>query len=157
MPALAKLIWQFLSFYMAGQRTGLLVSGRPRRVRPRLASDKAGNPPRPSLIPTIFDQSVFYREYHCPICRGYLKQLDSLLDQRPDLGVSSAIAVSGDDAERAAQTVQVWGLGRLAVGDGQTIESMGEWGLFVSKVPDAPPTSVAIETNGHTRAGPSSA
>jgi peroxiredoxin len=76
---------------------------------------------------------VFYRGLHCPVCKGYLRQLDRMLDDFAAVGVTSVVAMSGDSAERARESVQEWGLGRLAVGYGQTIESMREWGLFVSK------------------------
>ena len=83
--------------------------------------------------PDSFTLVVFYRGRHCPVCRGYLTQLEGLLDELAGAGVTSVIAVSGDDEERAAKTVADWGLDRLTVGYGQTVESMREWGLFVSK------------------------
>jgi len=83
--------------------------------------------------PDSFTLVVFYRGLHCPICRGYLKQLEGLLDRLAEVGVTSVIAVSGDDEERASRTVEDWGLNRLTVGYGQSVESMREWGLFVSK------------------------
>jgi peroxiredoxin len=76
---------------------------------------------------------VFYRGYHCPVCQGYLKQLDGLLDRLAEIGVTSVIAVSGDDEDSASRSVKEWGLERLPVGYGQSIESMREWGLFISK------------------------
>src|SRR5579884_3199470 len=83
--------------------------------------------------PSRFTLVVFYRGSHCPICAGYLKQLESLLDDLHDLGVTSVIAVSGDDEEHAALSAKEWGLSRLALGYAQSVESMREWGLFVSK------------------------
>lgn len=83
--------------------------------------------------PDRFTLVVFYRGYHCPVCRGYLKQLDALLDRLTELGVTSVIAVSGDEADAARRTVQEWGLNRLTVGFGQSVDSMRQWGLFVSK------------------------
>lgn len=83
--------------------------------------------------PDRFTLVVFYRGLHCPVCRGYLKQLDSLLDRLAETGVTSVVAVSGDDEARATQSVNEWGLEHLAVGFGQTVESMRDWGLFVSK------------------------
>lgn len=83
--------------------------------------------------PEAFSLVLFYRGLHCPVCRGYLKQLDGMLDQFADLGVTSVVAVSGDDRDRAEQTVQSWRLDRLPVAYGQTIASMRDWGLFISK------------------------
>lgn len=83
--------------------------------------------------PDRFTLVVFYRGYHCPVCRGYLKQLDALLDRLTELGVTSVIVVSGDEADATRRTVQEWGLNRLTVGFGQSVDSMRQWGLFVSK------------------------
>lgn len=79
--------------------------------------------------PERFTLVVSYRGYHCPVCRGYLKRLDRLAE----VGVTSVIAVSGDEEHRATQTVEEWGLERLPGGYGQPILSMREWGLFISK------------------------
>ncbi len=82
--------------------------------------------------PDSFTLVVFYRGLHCPICRGYLAELNQTLDDFAGAGVTSVVEVSGDDADRAQQSVTDWGLDRLQVGYGQSIESMRAWGLFVS-------------------------
>jgi len=82
--------------------------------------------------PDSLTMMVFYRGYHCPICRGYLKQLDQMLDEFTRAGVS-VIAVSGDTEANARQSVAEWNLENLSVGYGQTVESMRDWGLFVSE------------------------
>lgn len=83
--------------------------------------------------PDRFTMVVFYRGHHCPVCRGYLKQLDGLLDKLAEVGVTSVVAVSGDDEQRATRSAEEWGIGRLPLGYGQSVGSMREWGLFVSK------------------------
>lgn len=83
--------------------------------------------------PDAFTLVVFYRGLHCPICRGYLKQLDTMLDEFAAAGVTSVVAVSTDDRDRAERTVESWQLSRLAVAYGQRIDSARRWGLFVSK------------------------
>lgn len=83
--------------------------------------------------PDRFSLVVFYRGYHCPVCRGYLRQLDGLLDSFAEVGTTSVVAVSGDDDERATKSATEWGIERLSLGYGQSIESMRAWGLFVSK------------------------
>ncbi len=83
--------------------------------------------------PDSFTLVVFYRGLHCPICRGYLTELNRTLDEFAATGLTSVVAVSGDDAERAQRSVTDWGLDRLQVGYGQSVESMRDWGLFVSK------------------------
>lgn len=83
--------------------------------------------------PDRFSLVIFYRGYHCQMCRAYLTQLDGLVERFADVGVTSVVAVSGDDAQRARRSVDEWGLGQLQVGYGQSMESMREWGLFISK------------------------
>jgi len=82
--------------------------------------------------PETFTLVVFYRGLHCPVCRGYLAQLDRALGELADAGASPVVAVSGDDKDAAERSVEEWKLGDLAVGYGQSVESMREWGLFVS-------------------------
>lgn len=82
--------------------------------------------------PARFTLVVFYRGLHCPICRGYLSQLDRAVAELADLGVE-VIAVSGDDAERAGRSVTEWHLEHLRVGYAQSVTSMRAWGLFISK------------------------
>jgi hypothetical protein len=48
--------------------------------------------------------------------------------QAPEL----VISISGDTGERAEETKSEWGLERLTLGYGQSVDSMREWGLFVS-------------------------
>ena len=83
--------------------------------------------------PDAFTLVVFYRGLHCPICRGYLAELNRTLDDFAATGVTSVVAVSGDDADPAQQSVIEWRLDHLRVGYGQSVESMRDWGLFVSK------------------------
>ncbi|MHB1784988.1 MAG: peroxiredoxin-like family protein [Acidimicrobiales bacterium] len=82
--------------------------------------------------PEHFTLLVFYRGWHCPICRGYLAQLDRAVDDLTSLGVG-VVAVSGDAEDRARQSVEEWKLTGLRVGYGQDVASMRAWGLFVSK------------------------
>ncbi len=82
--------------------------------------------------PEKFSMIYFYRGYHCPVCKVQLRQLDRQLDEFAARGVE-VIAVSGDGEERARKSRDEWGLERLRVGYGQSIESMREWGLFVSR------------------------
>lgn len=83
--------------------------------------------------PDAFTLVLFYRGLHCPVCRGYLQQLDGMLEDFAAGGVTSVVAASTDDRERAERTVATWHLSRLAVAYGQSIASAREWGLFISK------------------------
>ena len=81
--------------------------------------------------PPLFTMVVFYRGYHCPICKTYLRDLDGRLAEFEKLGVES-LAVTSDSADRATKTVAEWELANLPVGYGLGIEAVRAWGLFVS-------------------------
>lgn len=74
---------------------------------------------------------VFYRGLHCPICKGWLAQLDQVVDQLNERGVD-VVAISCDSRERAERTVREWGLKRLTLGYGLTIEQARTWDLYIS-------------------------
>ncbi len=82
--------------------------------------------------PDAFTMVVMYRGLHCPICKTYLRELDAKLGDFAELGVE-AIAVSGDDSDRAEKTMEEWGLENLKIGYGQSIDNMRDWGLYISK------------------------
>ena len=81
--------------------------------------------------PQNYTLIVFYRGLHCPICANYLRDLDRKVADFVERGVD-VIAVSGDDRARAAETKAEWGLETVAIGHGQSIASMREWGLYIS-------------------------
>ncbi len=82
--------------------------------------------------PDTLTLAVFYRGYHCPVCKVYIGELAGKLSEFTERGVD-VIAVSGDSEERARKSAQEWNLGSLTIGYGQSIDSMREWGLFVSQ------------------------
>ncbi len=81
--------------------------------------------------PENFTMIVAYRGLHCPICRGYLAELDRTLEEFGKRGVE-VIAVSTDILERAAQTKDEWRLRNLRIGYGLSIPKAREWGLYIS-------------------------
>ena len=81
--------------------------------------------------PAHFTLIVFYRGLHCPVCRGYLSELNRLHADFTARGVEVFVA-SSDGAERAAQAVRDWGLSNLTVGHGLPIDEARRWGLYVS-------------------------
>ena len=85
----------------------------------------------PGGHPLLFTMVVFYRGYHCPICKTYLRDLDERFAEFEKLGVA-AIAVTSDSEDRATKTVVEWELAKLPVGYGLGIEAGRAWGLFVS-------------------------
>ncbi len=81
--------------------------------------------------PQNFTLVVFYRGLHCPVCRTYMTELNRLHGDFVARGVG-VVGISGDTAERAAQTVKDWGLSNLTIGHGLSIEKAREWGLYIS-------------------------
>lgn len=92
--------------------------------------------------PASFTLVVFYRGLHCPICKGYIGELDRLADDFRERGVT-LIAVSSDTAERARRTREDWGLEKLEIGYGLGLDKAREWGLYVSS--SRGKTSLGIE------------
>lgn len=74
---------------------------------------------------------VFYRGYHCPVCKSYIPKLEKLLKKFEDLGVR-VIAASSDSKERAEKTYREWGLDKLKPAYGLSIEDARKWGLYIS-------------------------
>ncbi len=90
--------------------------------------------------PEEFTTIVFYRGFHCPICKAYLTSLERVLGDFARLGVE-AIAISGDSLQRAKEAKSEWGLKQLTLGYDQTIGSMRDWGLYVSQgISDSEPS-----------------
>ena len=82
--------------------------------------------------PDLFTMVVFYRGYHCPVCKTYLLNVQSLIESYAGVGVS-IIAISMDTAERAGKTVDEWGLHDLTVGYGLSKSDAKAWGLYLSQ------------------------
>jgi peroxiredoxin len=81
--------------------------------------------------PENFTMVVVYRGYHCPICSMYLGDLNRKVEQFAEKGVN-VVVISSDTEERAAEAKEKWGLDKLTIGYGLTLDSGREWGLFVS-------------------------
>ncbi|MDP2087555.1 MAG: redoxin domain-containing protein [Gemmobacter sp.] len=81
--------------------------------------------------PTSFTVIAFYRGLHCPVCKGFLSELNRLV---PDFAAAGAgvIAVSMDPADRAAKAVAEWGLDKLTVGYGLTEAQARDWNLYLT-------------------------
>ena len=78
-----------------------------------------------------FSLVVFYRGYHCPICRTYLTELNRLADDFAQRGVE-ALVLSSDTQERARRAADEWSLDRLDLGYGLPLDVARRWGLYVS-------------------------
>lgn len=92
--------------------------------------------------PENFTLAVFYRGYHCPICRAYLNDLKRNREGFANLGVES-IVISSDNEERAQVTFDEWRLDGLAVGYDLALSDAQELGLYISS--GIGKTSVGIE------------
>jgi peroxiredoxin len=105
----------------------------PRKPVPSLEFDLLGGG-RWSLrddTPERFNMLVFYRGFHCPICRRYTSELDGMIGEFDKRGVSTVIT-SNDTQERAQMTKDAWGLPKLKIGYGVPLEMSRAWGLYVS-------------------------
>jgi peroxiredoxin len=81
--------------------------------------------------PENFTMIVFYRGYHCPVCKAYLGTLEGLADAYEKAGFS-IIAASMDTRERAEKSADEWALSKVTVGYGLTEETARDWGLYLS-------------------------
>lgn len=81
--------------------------------------------------PETFTMVVFYRGLHCPICKGYLGELEKLIDDFRDKGVE-VVAVSSDGRERAEQAAQDWGLEKTPIAYDLDLDAARAWGLYIS-------------------------
>jgi len=81
--------------------------------------------------PEAMSMVVFYRGYHCPLCKTYMGKLDSMADEFLAKGIEP-VAVSMDGEERAAKTRREWGLENLPVAYGLDEADARAWGLWVS-------------------------
>ena len=92
--------------------------------------------------PENFSLIVFYRGLHCPICSGYIRDLDRKQEKFNEKGVA-VLALSSDSAERARQTKESWDLPNLTIGHSLPIQTARDWGLYISTSRGV--TSVGIE------------
>ena len=81
--------------------------------------------------PQSFSMLVFYRGLHCPICKGYLRDLDRRLEDFAKRGVE-AVAISTDTQERAERSRREWGIEHLTIAYALSIEQARQWGLYIS-------------------------
>lgn len=91
--------------------------------------------------PENFSLLIFYRGWHCPICRAQLLNAQSRLYDFRRRGVR-VVAISTDDGNRAALTKKRWGLDRLDIAYGLSLEQARAWGLYISTKREATPTGV---------------
>lgn len=113
--------------------------------------------PVPSLVLPLIDGATFdlaregsergtivcfYRGLHCPICAGYLKELEAQTEAFAERGVTT-VAVSSDGEDRARQMAEKIGARRLRFAHGLPLAEAREWGLYISTSRGT--TSIGIE------------
>jgi peroxiredoxin len=109
------------------------MSIKPRAKAPALDLPTVGSG-RFSLAgkkPESFSMLVFYRGLHCPICKSYLRDLDRKLEDFTKRGVE-VVAISTDTRERAERSRKDWGIERLPMAYGLSIDQARQWGLYIS-------------------------
>lgn len=81
--------------------------------------------------PENFTLVVFYRGLHCPICVGYLKELERLTPDFAERGVKT-VAISSDGEERTAKMKEKVGGEHLRWAHSLPLAKAREWGLAIS-------------------------
>lgn len=106
---------------------------RPRALAPALRVDQldGGYFDIRTAHPKAFTLLVFYRGLHCGFCRRYLQDLDSHMDEFTKRGVD-VLALSCDTRQRAEQSRDAWGLKKVPLAYGLSLEVARDWGLFIS-------------------------
>jgi len=84
----------------------------------------------------------FYRGLHCPICAGYLTELERLTPEFAERGVKT-IAISSDVQQRGQDMAEKIKAKELRIGYGLTLSKAREWGLYISTSRGV--TSIGIE------------
>jgi len=104
----------------------------PRKPVPTLSLETAGGSRVTlDLKPEQFTMVVFYRGYHCPVCRKYLSELDGLMHEFGTRGVHVVVA-SSDTRERAVKTKEEWKLLHIDPAHGLPLDEARTWGLYIS-------------------------
>jgi peroxiredoxin len=81
--------------------------------------------------PEHFTLIVVYRGLHCPICSGYLRDLNRKLPKFAGLGVD-VIAVTNDPEDRAERAKAEWDVDDLSIGYDLDLNVARDWGLYIS-------------------------
>ncbi|MGI9402485.1 MAG: peroxiredoxin-like family protein [Rhizobiaceae bacterium] len=84
----------------------------------------------------------FYRGLHCPICAGYLTELERLTPEFAKRGVTT-VAVSSDSEERARGMADKISAKELRIAYDLDLKKAREWGLYIST--SRGKTSIGIE------------
>jgi peroxiredoxin len=75
---------------------------------------------------------LFYRGYHCPVCRKQLEEVKENLSRLTERGIH-VIGISMDSEEKAKKSGDEWDIAELPIGFGLSKEQTKEWGLYLSQ------------------------
>lgn len=75
---------------------------------------------------------LFYRGYHCPVCRKQLEEVTDNISRLIERGIH-VIGISMDSEEKAKKSGKEWNIAELPIGFGLSKEQAKEWGLYLSK------------------------
>jgi peroxiredoxin len=78
-----------------------------------------------------FAMLIFYRGYHCPLCRNQLADLKAKVETLDELGVE-AVAISMDSEDRARKSHDEWDLEGVRIAYGLDEAKAREFGLYIS-------------------------
>ena len=92
--------------------------------------------------PENFTLMVFYRGLHCPVCKGYMQELQKLHTDFAERGVN-IIGASSDTEERAQLAKDEWELPNLEIAYGLSVEDARALGMHRSA--GRGKTSIGIE------------
>jgi len=81
--------------------------------------------------PDLFTLIIFYRGYHCPLCRVQLADLKERLGELAELGVEP-VAISMDGEERAGKSSEEWELDGIRLAYGLDEATARSFGLYIS-------------------------
>lgn len=94
--------------------------------------------------PENFSLLVFYRGFHCPICKAYLEELNKNIEDFRKLGVN-IICISANNESLAENTIVEWDIERLTMGYGMSTAAARKWDLYISEGKDKKEPAVFFE------------
>lgn len=94
--------------------------------------------------PENFSLLVFYRGFHCPICKAYLEELNKNIEDFRKLGVN-IICISANNESLAENTIVEWDIERLTIGYGMSTAAARKWDLYISEGKDKKEPAVFFE------------
>ena len=74
---------------------------------------------------------LFYRGYHCPVCKAQLKDFEAHYEAYKTAGIN-LFAISTDNWERANKAQKAWGIEQLPIAYDFSLLMAEKWGLYSS-------------------------